>query len=84
MSAALSSRDMADRRHRQVTRRVRNFEVGQDRIGEAAIFAVMAQRALGFAGRAAGVIERGDIVRPAKLARRGAAGGLDRLQRSTP
>ena len=40
----------------------------------------MAQRALGFAGRAAGVIERGDIVRAGEIARRGAAGRLDRLQ----
>ena len=76
----LCARDMADRRHRQVARGIRNFEIGQDRVGETAILAVMAQRALGFAGRAAGVVQRGDIVRAGEAARGGAAGRLDRLQ----
>ena len=40
----------------------------------------MAQRALGFAGRAAGVVQRGDIVRAGEIARGGAACALDRLQ----
>ena len=71
---------MADRRHRQIAWRVRNFEVGEDRTGKAANFAVMAQRALGFAGGAAGIIEPGDIVEAGEAARRGAAGRLDRLQ----
>ena len=66
----LGAGDMADRRHREIARRVRNFEIGQDRIGEAAIFAVIAQRALGFAGGAAGVIERCDIVGAGERARR--------------
>ena len=42
------------------------------------IFAVTAQRALGFAGRAAGVIERREIVGAGKTARRRTARGLDR------
>jgi hypothetical protein len=37
----------------------------------------MAQRALGFAGRAAGVIERRQIIGAGKTARRGTAGSLD-------
>ena len=76
----LCAGDVADRRHRQIARGVRNFEIGQDRGGETAMLAVVAQRALGFAGRAAGVVQRGDIVGPGEAARRGAAGGLDRLQ----
>ena len=72
--------DMADRRHRQIARVIRNFEIGQDRVGETALLAVMAQRALGFAGRAAGVVQRGDIVRAGEIACGGAACALDRLQ----
>ena len=68
----LGAGDMADRRHREIARRLGNFEIGQDRAGEAAIFAVMAQRALGFAGGAAGVIQRGDIVGAGQTARGGA------------
>ena len=71
---------MADRRHREIARRLRNFEIGEDGAGEAAQFAVMAHGALGFAGRAAGVVQRGDVVWPGERARGGAAGGLDRRE----
>ena len=76
----LCSRDVADRRHRQIARGIRNFEIGQDRVGPTAILTVMAQRALGFAGRATGVVQRGDIVRTGEAAGGGAAGRFDRLQ----
>ncbi len=72
--------DVADRRHREIARRFRNFEIGQDRAGKAAIFAVVTQCALRFAGRAAGVIQRRDIVGAGEAARASVAGGLDRLQ----
>jgi len=71
---------VADRGYRQVARGIRNFEIGQDRVGKAAILAVVPQRALGFTGRAAGVVQRGDIVGAGKAARRGAACRFDRLQ----
>jgi hypothetical protein len=61
---------MADRRHREIARRIRNFEVGEDRAGEAAILAMLAQRALGFAGGATGVVQRRDVVDTGEAARR--------------
>ena len=72
--------DVTDRRHCEIARRVGKFEIGQDRAGESAIFAMVTHRALGFAGRAAGVIERCDIVGAGERARRRVARGLDRLQ----
>ena len=41
---------------------------------------MMAQRALGLAGGAAGIVQRGDVVRAGEAAWRGGPGGLDRLQ----
>ncbi|WGS20017.1 hypothetical protein MTX22_37915 [Bradyrhizobium sp. ISRA463] len=73
-------RDVADRRHGQIARRVGYLEVGEDRVGEAAIFAMMAQRALGFACCAAGVVQRRDVVGISEIARACAAGRLDRPQ----
>ena len=80
----LCARDMADRRDREIARRIRNFEVGEDRGGEAAIFAVVAQRALGFAGRAAGVIQRRDIVGAGEAARAGVPAASIACSRSMP
>jgi len=40
----LGAGDVADRRGREIARVIRNFEVGQDRVGEAAI-SMIAQRA---------------------------------------
>src|SRR6266566_3448718 len=51
------------------------------RIGEAAIFAVGAQSALGFSGGAAGVVQRRDVVGDGKAARCRAAGLADRGQK---
>ena len=76
----LCAGDMADRRHREIARRIRDLEIGEDRGGEAGILAVIAQRALGFAGGAAGVVQRREIVGPGEAARGGAAGGFDGLQ----
>lgn len=76
----LGAGDVADRRHREVARRIRYFEIRQDRIGETAIFAVIAQRALGFSGDAAGVVQRRDIVGAGKASRVDGAGGFDRGQ----
>src|SRR5260370_34152414 len=58
----LGAGDMADRCDREIARCVGDFEVGERRVGEAAILAMSAQRAFGFPGRSAGVIQRRDIV----------------------
>ncbi|MHC2709253.1 hypothetical protein ACVIQS_002114 [Bradyrhizobium diazoefficiens] len=71
---------MADRGDREIARIFRDFEVGEDRGGSPGIFAVLAQRALGFAGRAAGVVQRGEIVRAGEAMSAGMASDLDRLQ----
>jgi hypothetical protein len=76
----LGAGDMADRRHGEIARAVGDLEIGEDGVGEAAIFAMGPQRALGFSGRAAGVIERGDVVGLREAARRGVTGLLDRGQ----
>src|SRR6185437_11727996 len=68
----------ADRRDREIARSLGDLEIGEDRIGEAAIFAMMAQRALGSSRGAAGVVQRRDIVRAGEAARGGAAAALDR------
>jgi hypothetical protein len=70
--------DVADRRHREIARAVGNFEVGQDCVGEAAILPMVAQRAFGFAGGAAGVIQRRDIVGAGETVRAGGARVIDR------
>src|SRR4029079_19796886 len=59
---------------------VMSKKTAESRVDKPAIFAVVLQRALGFAGRAAGVVERGDIVGAGEAARRGAACRFDRLQ----
>jgi hypothetical protein len=69
---------MADRRHREIARALGNLEIGEDRGGEAAIFAVIAQRAFRFSCRAAGVVEGRDIVRSGEVARGRMAGLFDR------
>ena len=59
----LGAGHVADRRHREETRRLRNFEVRQDGAGETAEFAMVAQRAFGFSRGAAGIIQCRKIVR---------------------
>ena len=76
----LRAGDVADRPDREVARIVGNFEAGENRSGEIAQLAVMAERALGFAGRAAGVVERGDGVGVGEIARRHGAGRLRRCE----
>ncbi len=74
----LGAGDVADRRHREIARVIGNFEVGQDRVGEAAVFPMIAQRAFGFSGGAARVIQRRDIVGTGKTMRAGSARVIDR------
>jgi len=71
---------VADRRHREIACAVRDFEIGEDGAGEAAILVVIAQCALGFAGGAAGVVQGREIVGARKIARAGVAGLLDHGQ----
>src|SRR5215470_10005084 len=51
----------------EITCGLRDFEIGQDGGGEAAIFAVGAQRALGFARGAAGVVQCGHVAGAGKI-----------------
>ena len=80
----LGAGDVADRRHREIARGIRDFEIGQRSVGPAAIFAMSAQHALGFSGGAAGVVQNREIVRRGKIARAGGAGGIDRGQQINP
>ncbi|MGY4466660.1 hypothetical protein ACVWWK_002342 [Bradyrhizobium sp. LB9.1b] len=76
----LCARDMADRSDRQIARRLWNFEVGEDRTCRPAVLAMIAQRALGFSGRPAGVVQCREIVGAGEAQRGGVAFDLDRLQ----
>src|SRR5271154_3589449 len=76
----VGSTDVADRRHREITRAIRYLEIGEDRTGETAELTVVAQRALGFTCGAAGVAQRRDIVGTGEAACGGVACLLDRLQ----
>ena len=74
----LGAGDMADRGDREIARCVGDLEVGDDRAGSRGILAVIAQRALGFACRAAGVVQRGEIVETSEAPCAGMARALDR------
>ena len=69
----LGAGDMGDRRRRQVARHVGKLEVGGDRDRHGGGRAVAADRALGLAGRAAGVVDGRIVVRIGEIDRRGRA-----------
>ncbi|MBB4380225.1 hypothetical protein GGD61_004901 [Bradyrhizobium sp. SBR1B] len=71
---------MADRGDREVAGGVGDFEIGEDRGGCSGILAVIAQRALGFAGGAAGVVQRGEIIETGEALRAGVSRALDGRQ----
>jgi hypothetical protein len=80
----LGAGNVADRRHREVSRRLRNFEIRQDGAGEATEFAMIAQRTFGFAGGAAGIIQRRKIVRAGQTTSACRARVLERAKQVHP